>query len=411
MSPMPLGILALAGAGGKPFWFAQISQAGGMIHETSTGYAIGIAGNNSLYTTDEFGNVTATKTYVTSSTRQLLVDELDNIYLADSVNSRAQVTKIDSSFNTVWAHYQNNSLFSYDVAYPPKFVHNEIYLPYGYGSGGNDTYAKVFKIAKDGSNRRETSWAAFIDFQADPNHCRSVAPRADSGTWSGASYGVVFGTSRGYIAHFDANNNVVRHDFVALNNESVGEITYDPSIGSEPNLVYASNTNFIFKRTSLANANQFTARFSGINGSARICVDGAGNTYYANRSSANDGTIYVIKLDSGLNIVWQRSLSNGTTNAGNVFNIRTFDDKIVIGASAGSDSIFGVLPTDGSGSGSYNFGGSTWTYAASALTRSTQNTGNNGDSTYGLSSATVATTAFTPSSSNSTSLLTTEALA
>lgn len=103
-----------------------------------------------------------------------------------------------------------------------------------------------------------------------------------------------------------------------------------------------------------------------------VAVDSAGNVYSIGTSNATGSglqqDILIAKYNSSGTLQWQRYLSGSTSDTGMGISIAANGSICVAGyttISTVSSVIFARLPPDGSGTGSYNVGGTTVTYGVS----------------------------------------------
>ena len=103
-----------------------------------------------------------------------------------------------------------------------------------------------------------------------------------------------------------------------------------------------------------------------------VAVDSSGNVYvcgYSNASGSDD--CIIAKYNTSGTIQWQRSLGGSGSDEGYSVAVDSSGNVYVCGRSSASgsdDCIIAKLPGDGSGTGAYNVGGATLTYAPSTLT-------------------------------------------
>jgi hypothetical protein len=137
---------------------------------------------------------------------------------------------------------------------------------------------------------------------------------------------------------------------------------------------------------------------SNFEGFSNIVHDPTNNVFYIVGSSAGKGLI--VKIDTGLNILWQRTLTGvddlsgvSLVNANNIFVTGTTNAKVFAAK----------LKADGSGTGTYTILSQTITYAASSLTYGSDgysmSTATNGTSTSNPARTTVSQSLSTPTTS------------
>lgn len=136
----------------------------------------------------------------------------------------------------------------------------------------------------------------------------------------------------------------------------------------------ASDGAYIFKMTSMTNATPTAQRKLGTTSSTAfqsLTSDGNGNLYAQGTEGAN---IFVVKFDTSLNVIWQRTISGYTsTPAGNLAILPDGDLVVVNSAfiSPRTSALFAYLPADGSVTGSVNLSGTTIDLVASNVAVST----------------------------------------
>lgn len=97
--------------------------------------------------------------------------------------------------------------------------------------------------------------------------------------------------------------------------------------------------------------------------------DSSNNIYVAGSS----GTIcYVLKLDSSLNLQWQRTITptNGGTLNNPALALDETNNKLLLAAEGNANAWAFAIPTDGSGTGTYTVGSVTMAYAAASVSTS-----------------------------------------
>jgi hypothetical protein len=123
----------------------------------------------------------------------------------------------------------------------------------------------------------------------------------------------------------------------------------------------ASTGAFIWARTLSATTN-----------AARVAVDNSSNVYIGGRTSTNS---IIVKVDSGGNLVWQRSVSIGVNSSIRSISVNTATNTIYALCSPTSTSndysFILSVPTDGSLTGTYSVGGTSVTYSSTSQTLST----------------------------------------
>ena len=161
---------------------------------------------------------------------------------------------------------------------------------------------------------------------------------------------------------------------------SGSEIGYSVAVDSSGNVYVcgrseASGTiDFIIAKYNTSGTIQWQRSLSGsgIDIGLSVAVDSSGNVYVCGRSNASGTNDFIIaKYNTSGVIQWQRSLGGSGTDIGNSVAVDSSGNVYVCGYSVISgrvDLIIAKLPGDGSGTGAYNVGGATFTYAASTLT-------------------------------------------
>jgi uncharacterized delta-60 repeat protein len=135
-----------------------------------------------------------------------------------------------------------------------------------------------------------------------------------------------------------------------------------------------------------------------------VAIDSANNVYvfgYTRSTGAGDNDFLLAKYNSSGTIQWQRSLGGASDELGYSVAIDSADNVYVLGytesTGAGNDDfLLGILPNDGSLTGTYVLDGANMTYAASTLTAATSS----------LTASTASLTAGTSTLTSSTSTLT-----
>jgi hypothetical protein len=97
--------------------------------------------------------------------------------------------------------------------------------------------------------------------------------------------------------------------------------------------------------------------------------DSSNNIYVA----GSTGTIcYVLKLDSSLNLQWQRTVTptNGGTLNNPALGLDETNNRLLLAAEGNSNAWAFAIPTDGSGTGTYTVGSVTIAYAAASVSTS-----------------------------------------
>lgn len=104
---------------------------------------------------------------------------------------------------------------------------------------------------------------------------------------------------------------------------------------------------------------------------ACVAVDNSSNVYIGGKTSTNS---VIVKVDSGGNLIWQRSVSIGVTSSIRSISVNTATNTIYALCSPTSTSnaysFILSLPTDGSLTGTYSVGGTSVTYSSTSQTLS-----------------------------------------
>jgi hypothetical protein len=104
---------------------------------------------------------------------------------------------------------------------------------------------------------------------------------------------------------------------------------------------------------------------------ACVAVDNSSNVYIGGRTSTNS---VIVKVDSGGNLVWQRSVSIGVNSSIRSISVNTATNTIYALCSPSSTtnnySFILSIPTDGSLTGTYSVGGTSVTYSSTSQTLS-----------------------------------------
>jgi hypothetical protein len=105
---------------------------------------------------------------------------------------------------------------------------------------------------------------------------------------------------------------------------------------------------------------------------ACVAVDNSSNVYIGGRTSTNG---VIVKVNSGGNLVWQRSVSIGVNSSIRSISVNTATNTIYALCSPTSTSndysFILSVPTDGSLTGTYSVGGTSVTYSSTSQTLST----------------------------------------
>jgi hypothetical protein len=134
---------------------------------------------------------------------------------------------------------------------------------------------------------------------------------------------------------------------------------------------------------------------------AGVAVDTAGNVYvvgYNNTGSGNNH-IAIGKFNSSGTLQWQRTISTSGVDTAQAVSVDTLGNLYLVGTTTvtGTSAIFvAILPTDGSKTGTYSVGASSFTYAAGSMGQGSQGFGN----------VTATGTATTPTTADNTATLT-----
>lgn len=132
-----------------------------------------------------------------------------------------------------------------------------------------------------------------------------------------------------------------------------------------------------------------------------IAVDSSSNVYTIGSSASSSGGTVVVKYSSSGTLQWQRYISN-TSLGGSDGGIACYGSSYGFTAIGSGALLSGRLPSDGTKTGSYSVGGTTYDYAASSLTDAagsmTSTTSSFTDSAFGYTSASPSMTAYVPTS-------------
>lgn len=351
------------------------------------------------------------------SGRSVAIDSNDNVYVLGTTRSAGKystgvlLAKYDSSGTIQWQKvFGGNSISAgaeegYSVAIDSA---DNVYVA-GYTdyltAGGYD-----FLLAKYNSSGT-LQWQRILG-GASNDFGQSVAiDSADNVYVFGYTFSVTAGVDDFALAKYNSSGTI---QWQRRLGGASGERGYSVAIDSTDNVYVAGYTNstgaggsdFLLAKYDSSGTIQLQRILGG--GSTEIAqsvsIDSADNVYvfgYTTSTGAGGIDFLLAKYDSSGTIQWQRVLGGSSTDYGRSVAIDSADNVYVFGntfpAGEGSfDLLLGVLPNDGSLTGTYVLDGENMVYAASTLTAATPT----------LTAATSSLTSATSSLISETSTLT-----
>jgi len=380
---IPLGFLAASG-GIEARWLALLSSTG-----TDIGYSITLDSNN-------------------------------NVFVAGASNAGgtngSQFAKLNSSGSLEWQIRLNNFT---NEAYKVNVDSTGNLYSVGrtFESGNNDgllvklnTSGTIQWQRKLGSAEAERFWGVSLD-SSNNVYCSGfssdsllIAKYNDSGTiqWqrtlptgttddpkivvngSGDSYistsTIVSGWIWGFVTKYNTSGTIQwqkRLGVADFNSRFFGIAKNSSDDIYAVGLTDTSGSNdLILVKYNSSGTLQWQRRLRGANSDfgTSVSLDSSGNVYVIGdtlSSGAGSTDILIAKYNSSGTIQWQRTLGFSGSDQGRDIKIDSQGNINFIGnASVSSNNgfIFGKLPSDGSGTGTYSLSGSTLTYAASTFT-------------------------------------------
>jgi len=136
---------------------------------------------------------------------------------------------------------------------------------------------------------------------------------------------------------------------------------------------YTTSSLFVVVKLNASTGALIWARtLSATTSAACVAVDNSSNVYIGGRTSTNG---VIVKVNSGGNLVWQRSVSIGVNSLIRSISVNTATNTIYALCSPTSTSndysFILSVPTDGSLTGTYSVGGTSVTYSSTSQTLST----------------------------------------
>jgi len=411
-----------------PYWFGALGFSSAV---TCNGYGVAVGSSGNIYVTGvapvSGNNTLQLAKYNTSGAIQwqrslsssgntvqsqnITVDSSENIYVVGSSviggTSRSQIAKYDSSGSIQWQRNLTGGAACkfYDVA--------------------TDSSGNVYAVGVDVSNTN----AIVVKYNS-------------SGTlqWQRNIVGTG-GLSRGFGIAVDSSSNVyitgldtpsVLSDVLLIKYNSSGTLQWQRSLdGGSSDVgasvatdssgnVYvagysvASGVNHIqIEKYDTSGTIQWQRSLSSVSTDQanRITVDSSGSVYITGISSNSPSGLIVAKYNTSGVIQWQRKFSTNMTGQGvsvdSLGNVYVSGD-IYLSSNAAYNILIAKLPGDGSLTGTYTLGGSSFTYAASTLTDATTSFSSSTSSlTSSTSTLTDAASSLTDAASSLTSSVTT----
>lgn len=381
MALIPLGVLSAAGAaGGNPYWILggnnQYNYNAVALDDGTYAAAWRDDSNNQgIVFLDNSGQVTLTQ-YYSSGWNLDLVTDGTYVYMITG-SSQSWFTKIDpSDGSVVLSKYisnptQNRTSWGYGF----QSTYRSDYIFFGgevNDTGSNNQYGNLLWIAPDGSSGYQEITDRFTGYS--PEMWRAFAYDTTNSRWiAGGEVGTNASSGNRYVslAYWSSPSSFGdkrRASDLAFSRcyYLAHDATNDQQLAAIDEFVCALNPTM----TSI-NWQKYS---TSIDYMPVVDVDDSGNVYCYGREAGGTGATYILKLDgSDGSIIWQRKMSNNVSTNLNPRMIKVIDaDKFMISANETGEPFMAVLPTDGSGTGTYSADGITYTYETSSITLTNQ---------------------------------------
>ena len=431
-----LGILSAAGAGGAvgavSYWLARLTgatfaqlgaikqDASGNIYVSGQAIATGGAGANDGFVAkyDSSGTIQWQRVLGSTGTEtfggKLNIDSSGDVYVGGRTTSQGQggndglVAKYDSSGTIQWQRILGGAGTDLFRAITGDSGGNSYAVGYteSEGQGGSD--ALIAKYNSSGT----IQWQRRIGGAGDEEG-NNVAIDSNGDVYiAGATTTSTAGAQDFYIVKYNSSGTLVwQRRLGSASGDSANGIAIDSTdsiyvAGSTAGAGTGTNDVLLAKYNSSGTLQwQRTLTGSGSDIANNVAVDSSNNVFISGVSSTNAGNddVLIAKYDSSGTVQWQRWLRS--TNADSALSVNVAPNGVVNFAGVSNDQIIlGQLPNDGSLTGTYSVGGTSYVYEASTLTASTPSftdatptlTNATATLTDGTSSLTSATTTLTP---------------
>ena len=434
MSPIPLGFLALSGAGSASYWLALLTGTGNEFINK-----IAVNSSNQIF----IAGSSDTSPAVGSDAFSAMFDTDGNLQfqklLGGSGFEGASGVGVDSSGNSYFVGNQSTSGFgSYDILLHKRNSAGVLQWQKGAGTSGSDL---GFGIAVDSSNNvyalgrsgydsspvffpgaivKYTSSGAF-DFDRalttiasyDQTNVRDGVTNSSDDLFVIGDYNIDDGIGRQVlVAKYNDAGTLswvrdiqTRSDADAISIDSSSNVyAVGQIINSAPNfdaMLLKFNTSGTLQWDVYATSASSNDRFKD------VCTDASGNSYVVGDTSSATQVAIIAKFNSSSTVVWQRSLSTAYNVNGSGINFDDDGNLVITGeyrnASFNREIFVIKLPADGSLTGTYSLNSLDWVYAAGTLTFGTLS---RSSSTPSLNSYGAILSTSTPTLTDSTSTLT-----
>jgi len=328
-----------------------------------------------------------------------------NIYAGGYINTPAgggiYLTKYTSGGSFTWSTLINYIM--YDVTAITSDSSENVYFG-GRKTTGDFDVSQRYSIASLNSSGNTIRWQ--IDYGTD---------RGTQGTFG---FGLSAYSSSVYAIGVFYRSTYVQYGFFAKFSQSSGSLEFEQMYSDNTRFTslvqnssgdcyiggYDANTGrgFLLK-TNSSGTKQWATTITTNGDTAKIAIDSSENIYMISRHS--DTVVSISKYDSSGTIQWQRDLTSSFTMSGLGSISITSDNNIFLALTARDSGLTRYYPfvaylnSDGSGTGTYDLDGQSYTYAASSRTIST-NSGSFSSFPLGSASQSRTINSFTPASTS-----------
>jgi len=296
-------------------------------------------------------------------------------YISTPAGGGIYLTKYTSGGSFTWSTSINYLM--YDVTAITSDSSENVYFG-GRKNTGDFDVSQRYSIGSLNSSGNTIRWQ--IDYGTD---------RGTAGTFG---YGLSAYSSSVYATGIFYASTYVQYGFFAKFSQSSGALEFEQMYSSGTRFtsliqnssgdcyiggrqIATSEAGCFLLKTNSSGTKQWATTITTNGDTAKIAIDSSENIYMISRHS--DTVVSISKYNSSGTIQWQRNLTSSFTTSGLGSISITSDNNIFLALTARDSGLTRYYPfvaylnSDGSGTGTYDLDGQSYTYAASSYTIST----------------------------------------